>query len=217
VHTLAPSLEVRSLDYLYSLEGVPRPRAYADLAELLVRRAFTDEEDVIYLVAGSPLFINDAVLRIRRLCAGAGHPLRLVHGLSFVDLVLDRVYWTGTSGLQLYSAWNVALDGVDLAVDAPALLCQLGEFSSGGEAVDMEGSQSMLQTLRERLLQSYPETHPVIILYSSGKPDYLSLGRRIPLRDLAAQPVPVYSNLWVPSLDGPALETQLAPPSRVSS
>ena len=33
------------------------------------------------------------------------------------------------------------------------------------------------------------------------------------LSELADQPVPVYSNLWVPAIDGPALEAELAPPS----
>ncbi len=100
---LVPGLEVRSIDYLYSLPGVSRPVAYADLAQMLVRRAFEDERDVVYLVAGSPLFINDAVLSIRHACALAGHPLRLIHGMPFLDLILDRVYWTGRQGLQRFA------------------------------------------------------------------------------------------------------------------
>ena len=210
---VAPGLSVRSLDYLYQLPGVDRPTAYADLARMLVRRAFADGLDVVYAVAGSPLYINDAVLLMRRLCAAGGHPLKLVHGISFVDLVLDRVYWTGKSGLQFYSAWNIARDGVALAADAPSLLCQLGEFTKGGDALDTDGSTGMLTELRDRLLETHPGDHPVIILYSSGRPDYRSLARRVALADLAEAPVPVYSNLWVPSLDGPALEREVAPPS----
>ena len=213
VDELAPGLLVRSLDYLYQLPGVDRPAAYSDLAHMLVRRAFVDGLDVVYAVAGSPLYINDAVLLIRRLCAAGGHPVRLVHGVSFVDLVLDRVYWTGKSGLQLYSAWNVARDGVRLASDAPALLCQLGEFTKGGNALDTQGSTGMLEELRDRLLETLPADHPVIILYSSGQPDYRSLARQVALSGLAEQPVPVYSNLWVPAAEGPALERDVAPPS----
>jgi tetrapyrrole methylase family protein/MazG family protein len=213
VATVAPDLQVRPLDYLYQLQGVDRPTAYRDLASMLVRRAFDDGQDVLYLVAGSPLYINDAVLGIRHRCAQQGHPLHLIHGISFVDLVLDRVYWTGHVGLQLYSAWNVARDGVVLSPDAPALLCQLGEFSAGGEALNTTGSQGMLTELRDRLLESHPEDHPVIVLFSSGHPDYRSLARATSLGALASEPVPVYSNLWVPSLNGPPIEREVAPAS----
>ncbi len=208
---IAPELEVRSLDYLYQLDGVDRPAAYGDLAQLLVRRAFEDGFDVLYLVAGSPLFYNDAVLAIRHLCAQRELPVRLVHGMSFVDLVLDKVYWTGHHGLQLYSAWNVARDGVVLATDAPALLCQLGEFTRGGDALNPAGSTAMLDELRDTLVARYGPAHPVIILYSSGFPDYDSLARRVRLDELAEAEVPVYSNLWVPGLDGPAVEMEAAP------
>jgi len=212
----APELAVRPLDYLYTVPGVDRPTAYRDLAEMLVRRAFSDGLSVVYLVAGSPLFVNDAVLLIRRRCAQDGHPLRLVHGLSFVDLVLGRVHWTGHRGLQLYSAWNVARDGVELATDAPALLFQLGEFTAGADALDERGSTGVLAELRDRLRLRYPASHPVTVLYSSGSPDYRSLARTVALRHLADETVPVYSNLWVPSLDGPAVESEVAPESEVS-
>jgi tetrapyrrole methylase family protein/MazG family protein len=211
VGALAPGLPVRPLDYLYRLPGVDRPTAYQDLARMLVRRAFDDGVDVLYLVAGSPLFINDAVLLARRLCATRGVPLRLVHGMSFVELVLGRVYWTGHRGLQLYSAWNVARDGVELAPDAPALLCQLGEFSAGGEALDVAGSRDLLAELRDRLAARYPADHPLVVLSSSGHPDYLSLARAVPLSALADQEVPVYSNLWVPALSGDPAEREVAP------
>ncbi len=208
---VAPGLQVRSLDYLYSLPGVDRPVAYADLAEMMTRRAFSDGHHVLYLVAGSPLFYNDAVLAIRRRCAALEQPVRLVHGMSFVDLVLDRVYWTGHGGLQLWSAWNVAHDGVDLDAQAPALLVQLGEFGRAGDALDEGRSPQMLGRLRDRLSTVYPPDHPVIVLFSSGPPDYRSDGRRLPLSQLAEAPVPVYSNLWVPAIGGPALEADLAP------
>ena len=204
---VAPELEVRSLDYLYQLPGVDRPSLYRDLASMLLRRAFEDGCDVLYLVAGSPLFINDAVLLLR----ASGKPVRLIHGLSFVDLVLDQVLWTGHRGLQLYSAWNIAFDGIAINPTAPALLCQLGEFSQGSEALQTGGSKTMLAALRDRLLQDYPPEHPVAVLYSSGHPDYRSLSRAVPLAELAEGEVPVYSNLWVPAFDGPDLEARLAP------
>jgi len=213
VGTIVPDLAVRSLDYLYGLEGVERPAAYQDLAEMLVRRVQVDGLDVVYLVAGSPLFVNDAVLRIRDQCDQAEMSLRLVHGVSFLDLILDRVFWTGWTGLQLYSAWNVARDGLKLSVEAPAILFQLGEFSAGGDALDDSRSRGMLEEVRDALLRDYPSEHPVVILYSSGRPDYRSLARSVPLSGLAEQTVPVYSNLWVPALEGPPIERRMAPES----
>ncbi len=210
---IAPELRVRSLDYLYQVEGVDRPTAYRDLAGMMLRRAFDDGFDVLYLVAGSPLYYNDAVLIIRKLCADRGLPLRLVHGVSFVDLVLDRVYWTGHQGLQVLSAWNLARDGMALARDVPALVCQIGEFSRGGDALDTQHSVSMLRELRDALLGAFPSSHPVTILYSSGRPDYRSLARTLPLGELAEAEVPVYANLWVPAREGPDIERLQAPES----
>jgi hypothetical protein len=102
-----------------------------------------------------------------------------------------------------------------LAPHVPALLCQLGEFSAGGEAVGAgERSQVMLMELQSKLLCDFPPDHPVIVLYSSGRPDYRSLARRISLKQLADEPVPVYSNLWVPAVGGPSPETEMAPASQ---
>ena len=167
---VAPGIHIRSLDELYGLPGVDRPTAYEGLARLLMRRAFEDELDVLYLVAGNPLYLNDAVLVLRQLCAQEEQPLRIVHGISFVDLVLDRVYWTGHTGLQFLSTWNLVRDGMKLSPDSPALLAQLGEFTQGGDALDESGSVHSLAGLRDVLLADFPADHPVTILYSSGPP-----------------------------------------------
>lgn len=202
IRSLVPALHPKSLDYLYSVPGVERPAAYQDLARMMLRKAFVEGHRVFYVVAGSPLFYNDAVLFIRKAAEEQGKSVRLIHGMSFVDLVLDQVHWTGHRGLQLYSAWNIAFDHVSLQTDAPALLCQLGEFSSAGSALDTSKSTQMLSSLQEKLLASYPPDHDVHILYSSGPPSYESLKRTIPLSELSTKPVPVYSNLWVPGLGG---------------
>jgi uncharacterized protein YabN with tetrapyrrole methylase and pyrophosphatase domain len=202
-HRVCPDLNIKSLDYIYGLAGVDRPTAYQDLAKMMWRKAYAEGRDVLYLVAGSPLFYNDAVLFIRRLSVEAHQAVRLVHGMSFVDLVLDRVHWTGHDGLQLYSAWNVAFDGVRLNPQAPTLLCQLGEFTAGGDALDPSGSKKMLVPLRDALQADFPADHPVTIVYSSGPPDYESLSARLPLSALADRTVPVYSNLFVPGTVSP--------------
>ena len=87
--SLVPDLSIRSLDYLYNLPGVDRPVAYRDLAQMMLRKSFEEGQNIVYLVAGSPLFYNDAVLLIRKMAAKKEFPVRLVHGMSFVDLVLD--------------------------------------------------------------------------------------------------------------------------------
>jgi hypothetical protein len=211
VAAVAPGVEVRSLDYLYSLPGVDRPTAYQDLAGMLVRKAFSDGVDVVYTVAGSPLFVNDAVLRIRQECAARALPLRLVHGISFLDLVLERVFWTGHTGLQLLSAWNIAVDGTLPDSGSPTLVFQLGESSAEADALDPERSTTMLVALRDALAARYPPDHPAILLSSTGHPDYETTATPMLVRDLAASPVPVYSNLWLPAVGGPPVEAMVAP------
>ena len=197
-----PELKLKKLDYLYSIPNVSRPSAYADLAKMLCRKAEAGHR-ILYLVAGSPLFYNDAVLMIRREAKRRGIALNMIMGMSFVDIVLQGVHWSGHHGLQLYSAWNIAKDKVDLNSDAPALLCQLGEFTSGGDAVDASGSNAILEALKQTLLMRYSDDHPVTILSSSGPPDYNAIAQKIALKDLANHTVPVYSNLFIPSVNQP--------------
>jgi hypothetical protein len=167
---------------------------------------------VIFLAEGSPLVLNRPVAVLRYLCAQQGRPLRLVHGMSFIELVLDQVLWLHPN-LQFYSARSLAMGTASLAAGAPALIYQLGEHTATGDVLDTSQSVTVMAQLRDRLLNLFPADHPVTILYSSGAPDYASLSRRLPLSDLAEKPVPLYSNLWVPALD--SLSASLPPPAQL--
>jgi hypothetical protein len=177
----------------------------------MLKEAFEEGNDVLYLVPGNPLFVNDAVLALRHHCATTGRRLRIIHGQSFLDLVVDRTFWTGHAGLQLYSAWNVVRDGVEPATDAPLLLFQLGEFSADVDVLHDTESSGFLEEIRDRLVPRYGAGHRVIVMFSSGSPDFRSLARRLPLENLADAAVPVYSCLWVPGLGCPKVEAELAP------
>ena len=65
------------------------------------------------------------------------------------------------------------------------MLVQLGEFGASGDALNEDRSPEMLGRLRDRLREKYPGEHPVLVLYSSGPPEYRSEGRRIALSKLA--------------------------------
>jgi hypothetical protein len=208
---ICPELIVHPLEHLYATSTQPRSAVYEAVADLMLKEAFEDGHDVLYLVPGNPLFVNDAVLLLRCSCAETERPLRIIHGLSFLDLVVDRIFWTSHHGLQLYSAWNVARDGVEPATDAPTLVFQLGEFSAAVDALDNGKSPGILEELRDRLVPRYGAGHPVVLLFSSGSPDYRSLARRLQLKDLADAAVPVYSCLWVPGLGCPQMESDLSP------
>jgi hypothetical protein len=81
---------------------------------------------------------------------------------------------------------------------APALLYQLGEHSSKTDVLDTDRSVELLAAVRDQLLLIFPPVHVVTVLASAGPPSYANVARPIALRDLAAEPVPIYSNLWVP-------------------
>jgi hypothetical protein len=193
---LAPDLAVEHLEYFYLLP-LPRPQVYALIADLVLAQVQRHGRAAVFLAEGSPLVLNTPVALLRQRCAAAGVPLRLVHGLAFLELVLEGVQWTGPN-LQCLSARGVALGHTSLQPGTPALLYQLGEHTATTAVLDTARSVDLLAALRDQLLRAFPPDHPVTVLASSGPPDYANVARPLALYDLAAEPVPIYSNLWVP-------------------
>jgi tetrapyrrole methylase family protein / MazG family protein len=211
---VAPGLAVQTLDGLLRAPPDAPQQLYHNLVARLMTEAFRDGHHVFYAVAGNALVINDLVLLLRRTCRTYGKPVRLVHGLSFLDVVLDRVFWRADPGLQLLSAWAVARGDQVLTPATPSLIYELGERSGQPDAPGPDGpaaeANAMLEALAARLLALFPADHPLALLYSPGSPDFQSLSRSLTLGELAHQPLPALCNLWVPALGGPAMERELA-------
>jgi tetrapyrrole methylase family protein/MazG family protein len=212
VAAVAPDLQLRLLDPYLDAAGDNRAQAYNQAISKMMLDAFKDGRDVYYLVQGSPLVVNDLVFFLRRACHRYKKPVRIVHGVSFVDLVLDRVYWRADPGLQLFSAWSFARGQGALDPTSSALFYELGEATDPESVAPTEGQgPGMLAALSDRLQETLPPDHPVMLLYSSGPPDFESLSRCFPLSELVDQPLVPLSNLWVPALQGEAAERDEVP------
>ncbi|MER3469039.1 MAG: hypothetical protein C4314_03490, partial [Thermoflexus sp.] len=88
VATLPPHLVIYDFDAVYAEEATLEA-VYERIARTVVdlgRRP----EGICYAVPGSPFVGEATVARIRALAAEAGLPVRIVHGLSFIEVALER-------------------------------------------------------------------------------------------------------------------------------
>lgn len=193
VAALPPHLTVYDFDAVYAeeetLEAVYERIARAVLE--LGRRP----EGVCYAVPGSPFVGEATVARIRALAAEAGIPVRIVHGLSFIEVVLERLGLDALDGLQIADAFELAERyHPPLNPDRPALIAQLD-------------SRTVAADLKLTLMNQYPPDHPVTLIDAAGLPTarqetcpLYALDRRADFTPLTA--------LYVPPLTRPgAFET----------
>ncbi|MFN3928761.1 MAG: nucleoside triphosphate pyrophosphohydrolase, partial [Thermoflexus sp.] len=152
-------------------------------------------EGVCYAVPGSPFVGEATIARIRALAAEAGIPVRIVHGLSFIEVALERLGLDALDGLQIADAFELAERyHPPLNPDRPALIAQLD-------------SRTVAADLKLTLMNQYPPDHPVTLIDAAGLPaarqetcPLYALDRRVDFTPLTA--------LYVPPLPRPgAFET----------
>ncbi|WP_376788948.1 nucleoside triphosphate pyrophosphohydrolase [Thermoflexus sp.] len=157
VAALPPHLVVYDFDAVYAeaenLEAVYERIAHTVLE--LGRRP----EGVCYAVPGSPFVGEATVARIRALAAGAGIPIRIVHGLSFIETALELLGLDALDGLQIADAFELAERyHPPLNPDRPALIAQVD-------------SRTVAADLKLTLMNQYPPEHPVTLIDAAGLPE----------------------------------------------
>lgn len=190
-----PSLRIEILDHFAQADW-DRATTYRELVKRLLQSAFKEGRDVYYLATGSPLVINDLVVFLRRACLNLSRPVRIIHGMSFFEWVLDRVFWRSDPGIQLLSAWAIASRQVSLDPTYPALLYELGEAPEDAGLMDL---------LQQELLTQYPPDHQIAVL-SSRESNLESRAVAVELAELSKVALTPLSNLWVPGVDSPPME-----------
>ncbi len=193
VAALPPHLTVYDFDAVYA-EAETLEEVYERIARTIVTLG-QRPEGVCYAVPGSPFVGEATVARIRALAAEAGLPLRIVHGLSFIEVTLERLGLDALDGLQIADAFELAEHyHPPLNPDRPALIAQLD-------------SRTVATDVKLTLMNQYPPDHPVTRIDAAGLPEarletfpLYELDRRADFTPLTA--------LYVPPLARPgALET----------
>jgi tetrapyrrole methylase family protein / MazG family protein len=190
IHPTVPHLPTHvtyhSFDDLYeSLHEFDQ--VYESIVERLL--ASVVEGDVVYAVPGDPTIAEGTVLRLRGVCKEKDIPVRIVHGISFVEPTLAALGVDAFDGLQLFDAIELAnVYHPPLNPDYPALIAQIY-------------GQRLASDVKLSLMNQYPDEHPVTLIHAAGT-DQEQI-ERVPLYEIDRRSVAHLSTLFVPPLDAP--------------
>ncbi len=181
---LPDGVKVHSFDAFYE-RAASFEALYEMIAAELMRLA-QRSAGVVYAVPGDPMVGDATVTAALRTAQAQGVPVRLVHGLSFIEPVLGALGRDALDGLQL-------LDAVELAQllhppfnpDVPALVAYLGDRALASE-------------VKLALMNQYPDEHPVRLIEAAGLATQRV--RELPLYALDQDDFDPFAVLYVPPL-----------------
>jgi tetrapyrrole methylase family protein / MazG family protein len=187
--SLPSNLRLHSFDYFYedkdAFEDVYR--AIVDALLALAQRP----QGVVYAVPGDPSVGEATVAALRVKSAQAGLEVRLVHGVSFLEPVLELAGLDALDGLQV-------ADGIDLSLrhhplfhpDHPAVVGQLH-------------SRLLASDVKLTLMNQYPPDHEVLLIDGAGLAD--ATADRMPLHLLdQRETFGLHTCLVVPPVPAPS-------------
>lgn len=154
VKGLPRGLKVKTFDQLYQelddFDAVYQA-IVAKLIELADRPA-----GVVYAVPGDPTVAEATVLALRQEADEMGLSLRVVHGVSFIEVCLAMVGIDALDGLYIVDALDLAGGHhPPFSPDSPVLI---GQLYSSMVAADVKLT----------LMNQYPDDHPVQLIHAAG-------------------------------------------------
>ena len=163
--------KVHAFDYVYAAK-----RTFSEVYESIAREIVTlaqAGEDVVFAVPGHPRVGEATTPRIESLASEARIPVRIVEGVSFVEVVCNAVGIDPLDGLNVYDAMLVGQEYFPtINTDKPLLLGQLY-------------SKALASDVKLTLLSAYPPDHPVTLVRGAGTEDVNIL--TVPLHELDRQ------------------------------
>jgi uncharacterized protein YabN with tetrapyrrole methylase and pyrophosphatase domain len=199
---LFKSIRIHELVHFYRT-SLPRQSFYRLIAKLMIERAFEHQLTVVYFSAGNPYVYDHPVKNMRILAAEAGHSIRTVASMSFLDSVFAPVGGLDARGASLFLARSIVNGDMELDPRVPVLLSQLTDWSTSGRCIfedQIQPRREFLRSLQDKLLKAYEPSHRVCLLQGSQDPlDFGEvLDQAIPISALCDQEVYVWSNLYIP-------------------
>ena len=150
----AREIQFESYDHCYRQEK-DFDSVYQAIAEDVVQRAMS-EEMIVFAVPGSPMVAEKTVLLIRELAARKKVPLEILPGMSFFELLCNRLAIDPQQGMTLVDALEVGNLPPDL---------------STGLVITQVYSPMIASELKLSLMEFLPDETPVVAARRLGLPD----------------------------------------------
>lgn len=156
----------------------------AIVAELLTK---AQQQAVVYAVPGDPMVAETTVQRLLARASAIGISVRIIHGISFIEPILELVGHDANDGLQIIDALLVARSyHPPLNPDFPAVLAQIY-------------NRQVASDVKLTLMNQYPDDFPVRLVHSAGTD--AAYVESIPLYEIDHSPrIGMMTALYLPSL-----------------
>ncbi|WP_134494696.1 SAM-dependent methyltransferase [Microvirga pakistanensis] len=184
---------------LYGLygEGKPRMQTYQEMVDRILTSVRTGERTVAAFYGHPGVFAYASHESIRRARA-EGYRARMLPGISaedclFADLGIDP----SSNGCQSYEATDFLLNARSIDNSSQLILWQaglIGDLTFRRYAYDT----SAMPLLLEKLLLSYPRTHPVYLYEAPSAPGCEPVIRPIVLEQLLTSGITATTTLYLP-------------------
>jgi uncharacterized protein YabN with tetrapyrrole methylase and pyrophosphatase domain len=166
-----------------------------DIYEFIVAALFKEialRGNVVYAVPGSAAVLEDTTNLIRQRGSTEGVEVRVVSGVSFLDLALAEINFDFSQGLQIVLPLAHLQNGF-FTKRLALIVCQIEARSSslGAPRVDLTANF---------LLKAYPPEHLVTLIWTDGLPEYTTHSKTLALKDLVSEygEAKFFSSLYVP-------------------
>lgn len=147
-------------------------------------------------VAARPF--HESIRRLR----GEGYAADMLPGISAEDCLFAELGVDPTAGGCLsYEATDFLLRGRTLDPASNLILWQIGVIAESGYKEEPDAwNRPGLRVLTQRLLETYPGDHAVVIYEAARIAAFDPLIERVPLAELAGARIPAMATLYVPPL-----------------
>ena len=170
--------QVYCFNLLYTTPRITYEDVYAFIVQVVVREAEVRGR-AVYAVPGHPFVLEHAAVTIAERAQALGLRLRVVPGMSFVDVVGAELRLDTSRGLQLFDALEFVGREPEFTPHAGLLIAQLTvRFALAG--LD---DHSVAGCVAAALARRCPPDHPVSLVWTTRRPEYATRSRTVPLSE----------------------------------
>ena len=185
-------------DTLYTIPQYSNSDIYQFIADALIHEALLRER-AVYALPGHPLVFEDTTRLIKEKALEKDINVRIIAGLSFLELIYQELGIDPVNGLQVVSP--AALESARAATSENlGLLIGL----LGAPTVDNQRhGTGNVDTVRTCLQKRYPSDHPVTLVWTTGLPNFVTHTKTFALEQLVHEcgDCKFFASLYVPPIN----------------